>query len=97
MTLLVTVYKYLKNNELTHSAEHFSQEFLKKSRSWYAVQTHENRDFSTSAAIECLRHIRLILMQRKLNKREDLLLEYVAQELEHYLQRRLKVHGFVFF
>lgn len=59
MTLLETVYRDLKHNDLVKNAEHFCTIFLKKSRSWYAVQIHKKRDFSAPAAIHCLRNLRL--------------------------------------
>ena len=58
MTLLENIYHHLQHNGLVNNREHFSTYYLSKSRNWYAVQTHEGRDFSTSAAIECLRNIR---------------------------------------
>lgn len=58
MTLLENIYHHLHNNGLVNNREHFSKQYLGKSKNWYAVQTHEGRDFSTSAAIECLRNIR---------------------------------------
>lgn len=58
MTLLENIYHHLHNNGLANHREHFSTHYLGKSKNWYAVQTHEGRDFSTSAAIECLRSIR---------------------------------------
>jgi hypothetical protein len=58
MTVLEIVYHHLKNNGLVKSREHFSTAYLCKSKHWYAVQTHEGRDFSASAAIECLRTLR---------------------------------------
>ena len=58
MTLLENIYHHLQHNGLVNNREHFSIHYLSKSRNWYAVQTHEGRDFSTSAAIECLRNIR---------------------------------------
>lgn len=58
MTLLETIYNSLRCNDLVRNAEHFSTAYLSKSRSWYAVQTHEQRDFSSAAAIQCLRQIR---------------------------------------
>ena len=58
MTLLENIYHQLQHNGLVNSRENFSIHYLGKSRNWYAVQTHEGRDFSTSAAIECLRNIR---------------------------------------
>lgn len=58
MTLLENIYYHLHNNGLVSNREHFSTHYLGKSKNWYAVQTHERRDFSASAAIECLRSIR---------------------------------------
>lgn len=58
MTLLETLYRHLRHNELTTNAEHFSTEYLNKSKSWYAVQMHERREISAAAAIQCLRSIR---------------------------------------
>lgn len=89
MTLLETIYKHLKHNQLTHSAEHFSKEYLNKSRSWYAVQTHMQRDFSLSAAIECLRRIRTA--QRSLTATTDTQQLKLA-ELEQLLAQHLKHH-----
>lgn len=86
MTLLETVYRHLKHNELTHSAEHFSKEYLNKSRSWYAVQTHMQRDFSLSAAIECLRRIRTLRISNEPKHREqETALVNVEKLLNYYL------------
>lgn len=58
MTLLENIYRILQNNRLTGSAEHFSLNYLQKSRSWYGVQMHLKREISATAAIDCLRSIR---------------------------------------
>lgn len=88
MTLLETVYIHLKHNELTHSAEHFSKEYLNKSRSWYAVQTHMQRDFSLSAAIECLRHIRTVQISNEPKHREQ---ETALTNVEYLLKNYLNI------
>lgn len=59
MTLLETTYHILKQAELTTSREAFSRDYAGKSRNWFAWQRHMKRDFSISAAIQCLRSIRL--------------------------------------
>lgn len=96
MTLLETVYIHLKHNELTHSAEHFSKEYLNKSRSWYAVQTHMQRDFSLSAAIECLIKVHNLKntntkfckeQKEKLRNIEELIIEYLIHH--HGMPRSL--------
>ena len=58
MTLLETLYDHLKQNDLTANAEHFSTVYLKRSKSWYAVQRHGRRDIGIAAAIQCLRTVR---------------------------------------
>lgn len=58
MTLLETLYDHLKQNDLTPNAEHFSTVYLKRSKSWYAVQKHGKRDIGIAAAIQCLRYVR---------------------------------------
>lgn len=81
MTLLETVYRHLKHYQLTHSAEHFSKEYLNKSRSWYAVQTHMQRDFSLSAAIECLRRIRTVRISTAPKCEEQETALFIAEKL----------------
>jgi len=58
MTLLENVYQHLQYNGLVNNREHFSTQYLCRSKHWYAVQTHAGRDFSAAAAIQCLRSIR---------------------------------------
>jgi hypothetical protein len=70
----------------THSAEHFSKEYLNKSRSWYAVQTHMQRDFSRSAAIECLRRIRTVQISHEPKHKEQ---ETALVNLENLLNNYL--------
>jgi len=58
-------------------------------RSWYAVQTHMQRDFSLSAAIECLRRIRSTQhSQTPISDAQQLKLA----ELEQILAQHLKHH-----
>lgn len=87
MTLLENIYHHLQHNGLVNSREHFSIHYLGKSRNWYAVQTHERRDFSTSAAIECLRNIRCEACNSALDAAQQLALQtagrMVFQHLNH--------------
>lgn len=90
MTLLETVYRHLKHNELTHSAEHFSKEYLNKSRCWYAVQTHMQRDFSLSAAIECLRHIQTKQVIKDTNcEAQEAAIVVIESLLDNYIKVKL--------
>lgn len=85
MTLLETLYRHLRHNELTANAEHFSTEYLNKSKSWYAVQMHERREISAAAAIQCLRSIRIKLATIELTDNEIDLLKLLEQRLAHHL------------
>ena len=91
MTLLETLYKHLRYNDLTANAEHFSTHYLNKSRSWYAVQTHEGRDFSTSAAIHCLRTIRLFSNEPALSNEQKKALETAEQRLSNHLFEKNRI------
>jgi hypothetical protein len=91
MTLLETLYKHLRYNGLTENAEHFSTEYLNKSRSWYAVQTHQHRDFSASAAIQCLRNINSILSKQELTTIQKKALASAQYRLSKHLAENLKI------
>lgn len=92
MTLLETLYKHLRYNDLTANAEHFSTHFLNKSRSWYAVQTHEGRDFSASAAIHCLRTIRTTQRSTaSISGAQEIALAAAEQLLAQHLQQQHSV------
>ena len=90
MTLLETLYKHLRYNDLTANAEHFSKHYLNKSRSWYAVQTHEGRDFSASAAFNCLTSINEKLKEDTIGKKQKILLEKLGTKLIEYLKFKLQ-------
>lgn len=87
MTLLEQTYTDLLNHNVVKNAEHFSVKFLNKSRSWYAVQTHEGRDFSTAAAIQCLRSIRNELTVDGDNAQRRQALEMAAVALLEHLNK----------
>lgn len=89
MTLLEQIYTQLQHNELARHKEHFSQHYLGKSKTWYAVQTHEGRDFSVDAAIHCLRTLRHAAAQHSglssaqlhaLCTAEQLLVQHLSQQ-----------------
>ena len=84
MTLLENIYHHLQHNGFVNSREHFSIHYLGKSRNWYAVQTHEGRDFSTSAAIECLRNIRSAACNSALDAAQRLALLTAERLIKSY-------------
>jgi hypothetical protein len=87
MTLLENIYHHLQHNGLVNNREHFSKHYLGKSRNWYAVQTHEGRDFSTSAAIECLRNIRSATNNKELEATQQLALLTAERLVSQHLNQ----------
>ena len=85
MTLLENIYHHLHHNGLTNSREHFSIKYLGKSKNWYAVQTHEQRDFSTNTAIACLRNIRFGLCDPTLDDTQRLALRTAERLVTQHL------------
>ncbi len=88
MTLLENIYYHLQHNGLVNSREHFSTHYLGKSKHWYAVQTHEGRDFSASAAIECLRNIRSATRGKALSAPQQLALLTAERLVSQHLNQR---------
>jgi hypothetical protein len=88
MTLLENIYYHLQHNGLVNNREHFSIHYLGKSRNWYAVQTHEGRDFSTSAAIECLRNIRTATNNKELEAVQQLALLTAERLVSQHLNQQ---------
>jgi hypothetical protein len=88
MTLLEKIYQHLQHNGLVNNREHFSKHYLGKSRNWYAVQTHEGRDFSTSAAIECLRNIRNAASNSALDVTQQLALLTAERLVSQHLNQQ---------
>ncbi|WP_171134953.1 DUF6626 family protein [Ruegeria sp. HKCCD7221] len=59
MLLIEQVYIKLSECDLVETAEDFSRDWCGKSRSWYAERRHNKRDFSVTAAINCIEAINL--------------------------------------
>ena len=85
-TLIERTYHILKQAELTTTRQAFSRDFVGKNQNWFAYQTHMKRDFPITAAIQCLRSIRLY-------KQRDAALDLVQicalGEVEHLLLEHL--------
>lgn len=60
MTLIDKTYSILKRAQLTTTRQAFSRDYVGKNQNWFAYQTHMKRDFPITAAIQCLRSIRLV-------------------------------------
>jgi hypothetical protein len=91
MTLLENIYHHLHNNGLVNNREHFSKQYLGKSKNWYAVQTHYKRDFSTSATIECLHSIRTAQVSNEpIYKEQKTTLDTIEDLLKQHLNNILK-------
>ena len=69
MTLLVEVFERLIEHDLVQSAEEFSTDWCGKSKSWFGERKHSGRDFSVTAAIDCIRSVQLKLVTLRLSNR----------------------------
>jgi len=85
MTLLEQTYRQLKGAGLVHCAEAFSRDYVGKNDNWYAYQKHTARDFSVSAAIQCLRSIRSQQHNNALSKAQRAVLQRAAEQLTTHL------------
>lgn len=85
MTLLETTYRQLQSAGLVHCAEAFSRNYLGKNHNWYAYQKHTRRDYSASAAIQCLRSIRFQQRQTAITTAQAQALKNTEQQLLAYL------------
>ena len=59
MTLIENTYQTLKLANLTTTGEAFSKDYVGRNSNWFAWQRHARRDFSVTAAVQCLRSVRL--------------------------------------
>jgi len=92
MTLTEQIYQTLKQAQLTTTREAFSRDYVGMSRNWFAWQRHMNRDFSLSAAIQCLRSLR-VQRQRDpaLNHCQKVALQSAEQRLLDHLNQQYAV------
>jgi hypothetical protein len=93
MILIEKVFKHLCEHDLVLTAEDFSTDWCGKSRSWYAVQKHNDSDFSIPAAITCLNRVKVKTALAHLRRKrlgsvgdDDIrLLGAIKESLETYL------------
>ena len=85
MTLLESTYTQLRNAQLVHCAEAFSQNYLNKNHNWYAYQKHTGRDYSVGAAIQCLRNIRSQQRDTAISTAQQQTLKATEQQLHTFL------------
>jgi|TARA_B110000091_G_C13683114_1_gene418757 hypothetical protein len=88
MTLVEQTYLGLHSVGLVNSREAFSTQYLGKNPNWYSYQTHMRRDFSVSAAVECLRALKQHKDAAALDKTQTLLIETIANKLDAYLRKQ---------
>ena len=83
MTLVERVYERLVEHDLVLNGEEFSTDWCGKSKSWFGERKHSGRDFSITAAIDCLRRVQLKIVTLRLsNRRMGGLLEAELRGLE---------------
>ena len=86
MTLIEQTYAILKQAQLTTTRQAFSREYVGKNPNWFAYQTHMQRDFPITAAINCLRSIRT---QQQRDTAFDLVQLCALREVENLLLEHL--------
>jgi hypothetical protein len=70
MSLMKTIYGELHEHALVETAEEFSTEWCWRSKHWFAVQKHNNGDFSIPVAINCLNKAKLKIGLAHLKRRK---------------------------
>lgn len=99
MLLIESVYRALAEHDLVLSAEDFSTDWCGKSRSWYAERKHSERDFSVTAAIDCLERINMRRTMLKLSNRrmgglletEIRVLDEISEALREWLAEQHRI------
>ena len=86
MNIMNDTYTALGNAKMIKSVRQFSITYVLRNANWFAYQTHNSRDFSLGAAIDCLRSVRKQLerkaalsdvQMRALQAIEDRLSEFI--------------------
>ena len=88
MTLVEQTYLGLHSVGLVQSRQAFSTQYLGKNPNWYSYQTHMRRDFSVSAAVECLRALKQHKDAGAVNKTQTLLIKTITNKLDAYLRNQ---------
>ncbi len=88
MTLVEQTYLGLHSVGLVNSREAFSTQYLGKNPNWYSYQTHMRRDFSVSAAVECLRALKQHEHAATLDNKQTQSIHKITQQLDAYLREQ---------
>ncbi len=96
MLLMEKIYNDLKAEALVETAEDFSQDWCRRSRSWFAVQKSSASDLSVEAAIACTQTTQVKLAFLHLRKKhlgaivdsEIATLREIKSSLESYLREQ---------
>ncbi|MCF2904642.1 hypothetical protein L0666_06565 [Octadecabacter sp. CECT 8868] len=99
LTLVELVYETLAEHDLVLTAEDFSTDWCRKSKSWYAERKHNGRGFSVTAAIDCLDAVNmkcaiLSLSQRRMGgllEAEINALGDISEALKTYLAEQHRI------
>jgi hypothetical protein len=94
MTLLENIYTQLKTTQLVPNAQTFSTQYLAKNKNWYSYQTHKGRDITLSAAVQCVRTLRIILSAGEtLTDVQSSAVAAALQKIQQHLADRYMVTG----
>jgi len=99
MTLMEEVYDQLTESAFVETAEEFSTDWCRRSRSWFSVQKNKQSDFSIPVSINCLNKVKLKIAMAHMRKQKlggiadsDLrVLQDVRAKLEKHLLERHRV------
>ena len=88
MTLVEQTYSGLHSVGLVQSRQASSTQYLGKNPNWYSYQTHMRRDFSVSAAVECLRALKQHKDVAAPDKTQTLFIKTITNKLDAYLRKQ---------
>ena len=88
MTLIEKTYTELRAAELVATRVQFSRQYVGKNPNWYSYQTHMRRDFSVSAAVECLRALKQHEHAATLDNKQTQSIHKITQQLDAYLREQ---------
>lgn len=99
MTLIEKIYQSLTSKALVESAEEFSTDWCKRSKSWFAVQKRSKAEFTIPVAINCLNKVKTRLTFKLSQKNkvgsfvddEIAVLHAVRDQLEAYLLEKHRI------
>ncbi len=87
MNIMNDTYTALRNAKMIKSGRQFSITYVLRNANWFAYQKHNHRDFSLTAALDCLRSVRKQLgREAALNEVQTRALQAIEVQLSGFIQ-----------